>query len=137
VNHGSNAVSLTLTAYGATGTEQASRVLSLQPNQHLPRFLDELIPELPGDYEGTVTISANSPIHAMTLRTLVNRSGAFLMTAMPIIDLEAPMSNIGYFPQLVDGGNFSTEYLLLNADATNAHLRFFGLDGQPLAVPLR
>jgi hypothetical protein len=137
VNRGTSTTSVTLSAHRTNGVAQTSRTISLEPNQHVPRFLDELLPDLPGDYEGTVTVTASTPIHAVTLRTLVNRSGAFLMTAMPIINLGAPVSGSGFFPQLVDGGNFSTEYLLLNTDATTAHLQFFSLDGQPMAVPLR
>jgi hypothetical protein len=139
VNRGATAATIRLTAYRTNGSIPVpARTISLASNQHLAGFLDEVIPDLPGDFEGKVILESTAPIFMITMRTLVNQSGAFLMTAMPLIDLDqSPLSAVSYFPQLVDGGNFSTEYLLINSDPATAHLQFFGLDGQPLAVPLR
>jgi hypothetical protein len=138
-NRGPGTASIQLQTYRTDGSVPVPpKTISLGPHQHLARFLDELIPELPDDFEGKVILESTSPIFVITLRTLVNVSGAFLMTAMPVMDLDQTLSStVSYFPQLVDGGNFSTEYLLLNTDAATARLQFFNLDGQPLAVPLR
>ena len=80
-------------------------------------------------------LESTSPIYAITLRTLVNASGAFLMTTMPLVDpFQTGASQPAYFPQLVDGGSYTTEFLLLNQSTSAARLQFFNTEGQPLAV---
>jgi hypothetical protein len=139
VNRSAETATVRLTTYRANGTTAVpTKTISLASNQHLARFLDEMIPELPNDFDGKVILESTSPVFVITLRTLVNASGSFLMTAMPVIDLnESSSAATSYFPQLVDGGRFSTEFLLLNTDASTARLQFFNLEGQPLPVPLR
>ena len=128
-----------LTAYRSDGTAASpAKTISLASSGQRAAFLDELIPELPPDFEGTVMLDSTSPVYAITLRTLVNASGAFLMTTMPLIDPSQPASSqTTYFPQLVDGGNYTTEFLLLNGSAATARLQFFNTEGQPLAVSFR
>jgi len=128
-----------LTPYRSDGTAVApATTIAFASSSQRAAFIDELIPELPADFEGTVTLDSTSPVYAITLRTLVNASGAFLMTTMPLVDpTQAGISQTTYFPQLVDGGNYTTEFLLLNASASTARLQFFNSDGQPLAVSFR
>ena len=57
---------------------------------------------------------------------------------MPLVDLNQPSpSGTSYFPQLADGVNYTTEFLLLNATAASARLQFFNTAGQPLPVSVR
>jgi hypothetical protein len=139
VNRSSSAAEIKLTAYRADGTLAApSRTISLAPNEHRPRFLDELIPELAGTFDGVIVLDSTAPVHVITLRTVTNSLNAFLMTAMPVIDLnQVPPPATRYFPQLVDGGNYSTEYLILSTGGTSSSLRFFSTSGEPLLLPLR
>jgi hypothetical protein len=138
-NQSAAPASVSLTAYRANATVAApAKTISLAANEHLPRFIDELIPEIAGSFDGTVVLESTSPVYAATFRTLVNASGTFLMTAMPVIDLDQNWpSGTSYFPQIVDGGNYTTEFLLLNQDATTARLRFFDQNGAALAIPLQ
>ncbi len=139
-NRGAAAASVRLTAYRQNGTIAATRTVSLAPNEHLAQFLNEskLLPELPSGFDGAILLESTSPVYAITLRTLVNVSGAFLMTAMTVLDLDQPApATTSYFPQLVDGGNFSTEFLLLNTSAATGRLQFFDLQGLPLTLQIR
>jgi hypothetical protein len=60
-----------------------------------------------------------------------------MMTSMPVIESSTAPAAIGYFPQLVDGENFTTEYLLMNTATANARLQFFGSNNEPLSLMLR
>ncbi|MBI4472029.1 MAG: hypothetical protein HY646_05135 [Acidobacteria bacterium] len=137
VNRGNTTADVRLTAFGADGRQIAARTVSIGSNSHRAAFFDDLISELPMGFEGTVTFETANPVYVISLRTLVNASGDFLMTSMPVIDPGAPASGISYFPQLVDGGNFATEYLLVNTGPASARLQFFTTTGQPLPVALR
>ncbi len=139
VNRGPDLARVTLTLYSQDGTLAApAKTLSLGVNQHQPRFLDELIPELSSSFEGTIVLESTIPIYVASLRTLTNSSGTFLMTAMPVIDLnQVSTPGTNYFPQLVDGGNYSMEYLLLSTTSIAARLQFFNSAGEALPLPLQ
>jgi hypothetical protein len=115
-----------LTAYHADGSAAAAaKMIAIGAAGRRAAFLDELIPELNADFEGSVLIEAPSGVSIITLRTTVNASGTFLMTAMPILNLAQPLSSgTSYFPQLADGGGFITEFLLVNPASATATLRF-------------
>jgi hypothetical protein len=140
VNRSSAPASIRFTARDANGLPVTSADLTIDGGSHRPAFLDEVLPQLPRDFEGTVSFEASQPVHLITLGSLVTASGRFLMTSMPVIDLDQPAhppGSISYFPQLVDGGNFSTEYVILNPAAANARLQFFDVMGRPLPIIVR
>ena len=138
VNRGTSTASVQLTALRSDGTTVAQKTISLASSGRSAAFLDELIPELPASFDGTVLVESATPVYAITLRTLVNTSGTFLVTTMPLVDLNQPSpSGTSYFPQLADGVNYTTEFLLLNATAASARLQFFNTAGQPLPVSVR
>ena len=127
-----------ITPYRSDGSAASATSISLSANGRLAAFLDELIPDLPADFEGTVLIEAGSALSIITLRTTINTSGAFLMAAMPIVNLDQPFpTGTSYFPQLADGGGFTSEFLLLSPVAASPTVRFFSPEGQPLSIPLR
>jgi hypothetical protein len=137
-NRAATTTNIRLTAYWPDPTSVvASNTIAVTSNSHRAAFLDELLPQLPNAFEGTVMIESDSPIHVVTLQTVTNASGAFLMTGMPVIDLSQPLPSTSYFPQVVDGGNYSNEFLLFNTNPGTIRLQFFTPDGQPLALPLQ
>jgi len=139
VNRGTSTANVQLTALRSDGTTAAApKTISLASSGRTAAFLDELIPELPANFDGTVLVESGSPVYAITLRTLVNTSGTFLVTTMPLVDLNQPgPPGTSYFPQLADGVNYTTEFLLFDAAPGSAHLQFFNNAGQPLPVSLR
>lgn len=131
-----------LIAYDANGIALVSgKTLTIPANGHVAAFIDEnqFLPELPQGFQGTVLLESSIPVHVVTLRSLITSANSFIMTTMPIVDLNsgAPPSSKVYFPQLADGGNFSTELLLLSAGNGSFRLQFFGTDGQPLPVVVK
>ena len=95
----------------------------------------ELISGLPADFKGVLDIASASPFAALTLRSLVNSRGNFLLTAFPVADATQPAPNPIVFPQIADGGGYVTEFILLSPGAaSNTTLSFYGEDGTPLAI---
>ncbi len=68
-------------------------------------------------------MSAATPFAALTLRSLVNERGDFLVTTIPIADPNAPASLPIAFPQMVDGGGYVTQFIRISsAGASGAAL---------------
>jgi C-terminal processing protease CtpA/Prc len=128
---------VTLRAYGTDGSTPVgnSVVLTLKPGGHAARFVSQLIPELPRNFTGILDISSPVPFVALTVRSLTNSRGDFLMTTFPVADMIQPAPAPVVFPQIADGGGYMTEFILLSAsEPASMTLKFYGEDGKSLAV---
>jgi phosphodiesterase/alkaline phosphatase D-like protein len=127
---------VTLNAYPEDGSTPAGNGgCDLEGHGHEAKFANEFIPTLPDGFTGVLDISAPSPFVALTLRSLVNARGDFLLTTFPIADASQPAPNPLIFPQIADGGGYQTQFILISTGSgANATLNFFGDDGTPLAV---
>jgi hypothetical protein len=137
VNESDTPSEVRLRVFNADGSLVTSDIFTIAAGGHRAAFLEQLAPFLPAVFEGAVTIEASVPVHVISLRALVNADGEFLMTSMPVIDQNEPPASVSYFPQLVDGGNFTTEFLMLNPNTSAARLQFFDTSGQPLSIKLQ
>jgi C-terminal processing protease CtpA/Prc len=77
---------------------------------------------------GTFTFSSSAPVAVTALRGLTNTRGEFLITTLPVIDLNSQTgSGALMFPHFADGGGWTTEIVLLNPTenvlAGSIHLR--------------
>lgn len=137
-NPGSSATSVTLRAYQTNGSTPAGNIadpLNLDGDGHKARFVSELISGLPKNFTGVLDLSSSSPFVALTLRSLTNSRGNFLVTTFPIADATQPAPTPIVFPQIADGGGYMTEFILLSAGGpSSATLYLYGEDGKPLAV---
>jgi hypothetical protein len=94
-----------------------------------------MISGLPEGFKGVLEITASAPYVALTLRSLVNSRGDFLLTTFPIADLNEPAPEPIVFPQIADGGGYTTELILLSSGgAAQTTIRFLADDGTPLSV---
>ena len=64
---------------GNTTAGDQAATLDLPGNGHKARFVWEWIPGLPAGFRGVLDISAATPFAALTLRTLMNQRGDFLL----------------------------------------------------------
>lgn len=90
---------------------------------------------LPAGFTGVLAISSSTPFAALTLRSLTNARGDFLLTTLPIADanVEAPSPII--FPQIVDGGGYATQFILLSPRGTSStSLYYYDDTGAPLVL---
>jgi hypothetical protein len=109
--------------------------VDLNGSGHTSRFVSQLIPGLRSDFTGVLDISSLSPFVALTLRSLTNSRGNFLLTTLPIADATQPAPAPIVFPQIADGGGYITEFILLSrGGASSMTIDFYGEDGTPLAI---
>lgn len=131
-------MSISLNAFqsdGATPIGSSSGPVVLNGNGHTARFVSQLISGLPNGFTGVLDITSSSPFVALTLRSLTNTRGDFLLTTFPIADVNMPAPAPIVFPQVADGGGFRTQIILLGANgASSVSLSYFGDDGQPITI---
>ncbi|MEJ2147721.1 MAG: hypothetical protein P8020_21595, partial [Acidobacteriota bacterium] len=136
---GDSSIDVTLRAFGMDGASpagQGAASMNLTAYGHRAGFVSDLVSELPTDFRGVLDISSSSPVVAVTLRTLTNSRGDFLVTTFPIADTLQQAPSPIVFPQIANGGGYVTEFILISTTggATKATLCFFGDDGMPWAV---
>jgi sugar lactone lactonase YvrE len=105
-------------------------------------FLDQFpFTQLPSNnsspFSGSFTFTASVPVAAVALRGLTNDRGEFLITTLPVIDLNAPagQGNIT-FAHFADGGGWTTQLALVNPsdNPLTGTLQFLDQSGRPAAL---
>jgi len=127
---------LVLNAFATDGiTPAGSGALDLGGNGHVAKFDYEFIPMLSNGFTGVLDIASSSPFVALTIRSLTNARGDFLLTTFPIADFNQPAPTPILFPQIADGGGYKTQFILLSTGgAASATISFFDNQGSPLAI---
>jgi C-terminal processing protease CtpA/Prc len=137
-NPANSELNVTLMAYekdGNTPAGNAGDPLILQKSGHTARFVSQMISGLPAEFSGVLDISSSSPFIALTLQSLTNSRGDFLLTTFPIADATQPAPAPIVFPQIADGGGYLTRFVFIAAGApAGAELTFYADNGTLLAV---
>lgn len=114
--------------------------LIVPANGQITGFLDELVPG-GGEFEGTLRISAASPIAVTGLRGRYNERGDFLITTTaPANELDPPPTGEVLFPHFADNGGYTTQFVLFNpwsGTSTTGTMRFISATGAALAIQVR
>jgi len=139
VNTSGGPETFTFTAFDSDGVTPAAASAgtgTLPANGHDAEFVSALIPGgIPQGFSGVLDISSSSPFAALTIRSLTNSRGDYLMTTFPTADVTQSAPSPIVFPQVVAGGGYQTEFVLLSTSgAVTATLGFLGDDGLPLAI---
>jgi hypothetical protein len=115
--------------------------LNLPANGQKSLFLTELPGSqgLPADFKGTLRITASGPISAIGLRGRINERPEFLVsTTMPYSNLTGSETEL-YIPHFVQGGGYSTEFILMGSDArataVTGAIEFYSQQGGLLSLP--
>jgi len=110
-------ITLTLHAFDETGGNAGNgpATVNLAKNGHVGAFVRELINGLPGGFTGVADLTSSSPFVPLTLRSLTNSRGDFLLTTFPVADLTEPAPTPIVFPQIADGGGYTTEFIFISA----------------------
>jgi hypothetical protein len=104
-------------------------------NGHDAQFADQLITGLPVGFTGVLDISSTTPFAALTIRSLINERGDFLITTFPIADANRAAPSPIVFPQIADGGGYVTQFILIStSESSSTTLSFYGDDGTPLTL---
>jgi hypothetical protein len=115
--------------------------ITVAGNGHVSQFVHELFPTLSASFRGVLRISSFSSIGVVGLRGRYNERGNFLFTTTPVSN-EAGVSSTAelLFPQIVDGGGYSTQFVLFSSitdQSSSGVVRFTGKDGQALSLTVR
>jgi hypothetical protein len=129
-------VRLELTDHVGAGTGMSSTV-TIPASGHIARFLPEFsgFENIRWPFHGVLRISTTSPggIAVVGLRGRYNERDDFLITTAMPADESSPTSNAEmFFPHMVYGGGYTTEFIVYSGSAGQAStgsLRFFKHDG--------
>jgi sugar lactone lactonase YvrE len=130
---------------GSTAGLPAPVSINLPAYGHIAKFLSELFPNppLPNPFQGVVRMSTTSPsgISVVGLRTRYNELGDFLITTTPPTNEAAPSNTAAsFFPQLADGGGYTTQFILFSGRAgqtASGTMQLFTDSGGALNRPLQ
>jgi hypothetical protein len=125
----------------ANGVNSQTSSLTLGAHAQLAAFLDESPYNGTSPMNGTFTFTSDVPVSAIAIRGLTNERSEFIITTLPVADLDQTTPAIVFFPHFANGGGWSTQFVLVNSsDATiTGTLRFFeqgntGATANPLSV---
>ena len=121
------------------GTESGmSTSLTIPPGGQTAHFMQELISGIPYPFHGVIQITSNTPIAVVGLRGDYNARKDFLITTAMPTDANAPApSGVMIFPHLVDGGGYTTEFVIYSGtpgQGGSGILHFFAQSGQTMSL---
>jgi hypothetical protein len=126
---------ITINAYqkdGVTAAGTNKPPIPLPANGYTAGFVDGFVTGLPAGFTGVLDISSLAPFAALTLRSLDNERGDFLMTTFPVVDVNVVAPSPIVFPQVADGGGYVTEIILISgSQPASTTIRFYDENGVP------
>jgi hypothetical protein len=142
VNTGPAAADLVLDLFRLDGTYTGlSTTIRLQTQAQISKFLHELFPSLTAPFQGILRVTTTGTISLVGLRGRYNTNRDFLLTSTPPLDEAAAISSRTlFFPHIVDSGNYSTQFVILNRRSSGtvlSLLQFTTSGGRPLGLELR
>src|SRR5438477_211326 len=140
-NPNSTPVTISFNFTDQNGNDFGQSNFTLAANAQIARFLSDAPFRAPS-FAGTFTFNASAPVGVISLRTLVNTRGEFLIFTQTVTPMPDTFSTsavlMGHF---ADGGGWATEVNLVNTtDGTiTGNVQFFGegsptLPGTPLIL---
>ncbi len=135
-NPGGSMITLQLRGLQLDGvTEAGQGTLDVPGGGHRALFAGQLIAGLPADFVGVMELTSDQPFVPLTLRTLTNQRGDFLITTFPVADLQTTAPSPMIFPQAAGGGGIISQFIFLSSgQAASLSLNYFGDDGHPLPL---
>ncbi len=119
---------------GTTGVGTSRGSIQLMAGGHVAKFANEFISGLPDGFTGILDVSSSVAFAVLTLRSLINERGDFLMTTFPVATADRVAPSSVSFPQIADGGGYVTKFVMLSAGrASSVTLSFYDEDGTPVA----
>jgi len=120
-----------------------SGVVSVPANGQVALYLNQVsaFSALPASFQGVLRISGPAGISVVGLRSRYNERGEYLVTTTPpVSESDAAPATELLFPHIVEGGGYTTQFVLFSSGAGAAPsgtLRFLTQGGQPLKLNIR
>lgn len=139
-------VSFDLTNLDGTSTGLHGEI-DIPAGGQIARFVTQIpgFEELAVPFQGVLHLSAPTDVSVIGLRGRYNVRSDFLMTTVPAVNQNDDYFNLSLrysefiFPHFVDGGGFTTQFVLFSgwtSGAVNGTLDFFTQDGKPFPLEL-
>jgi hypothetical protein len=112
-----------------SGMDFGQGSMTLAANSQIAQFLNQPPFNASVGLRGTFTFQSSVPIAAIVLRGFTNERSEFLMTTLPVADLNGALQNQPIlFPQYADGGGWTTQIILVNPTefTMNGTMKFSG-----------
>jgi hypothetical protein len=119
------------------GVTTQSGVITLPPNSQIARFMNELPFGLHTPVQGTFVFSASAPVSIIALRGNTNTRGDFLVTTLPVVDVNAPVSTTpGYVAHFAVNNGWKTDLILVcpGSSPCNGTVSMRDAAGNPVTV---
>ena len=115
--------------------------MTLPANGQAAKFLGEILPQVAQPVKGILRITTSGTSAAVAgLRARYNERGDFLITTTaPAAESASPTPSELVFPEIVDGGGYTTQFILFNESTSgsmNGDVRFIRQDGNSLGLNL-
>jgi hypothetical protein len=138
-NSTASATNVTFELFNLDGTLAASQTQPLGASAVYVKFLGQIFSGLPQPFKGVLRISTTStPIAVVGLRGRTNERIEFLITTTPpTLESDPPSSAEQLFPQVVNGGGYTTQFIVFSGTAgqsTSGNLRFIKADASSFSL---
>jgi hypothetical protein len=107
-------------------------------NTQIAKFLNDWPFNSPA-VVGILTFTASEPVAVTTLRGFTNERGDFLVSTLPVLDINFQESTSSvYLPHFAVGGGWTTELILMNTrgEPVSGTVNFNSATGDPISVPV-
>lgn len=146
-NPGSGDAVVTMTLRRASGSVTSSKTITVAARQQVARFISELfadVPEVPRDFDGTLTLTSNTPVAILALRFSGTSFSTIPITSLsPSVELPEVTPGTGgtngvLLPQFAADGLWASEIVVVNKSTAPLTVRIdlFKQDGTPLVTTL-
>lgn len=123
------------------GNPITSNTVTIPASGQTSAFLRQMFSSIPNQLQGVLRISSASKITVVGLRMRVNDRNELLFTTTPPVDEGAPApSGPRFFPQVADGGGFTTQFILFGSQpgqSTSGSLFMYSQAGQVVTGTIR
>ena len=133
-NPNSDPAVLSFTFTDESGRDVYSNSATIDPNSQIAAFLDESPFSGPAAFLGSFTFTSSKPVSVVAVRGAYNERSEFLMTTLPVVDLNS-VGSTAVFPYFADGAGWTTTILLVNptSNAISGLLQFADKSGNPIS----
>jgi len=150
-NPGSGDAVVTMTLRRANGSVTSSKTITIPTRQQISRFMDELfadVPEVPRDFDGTLTVTSNTPVAILALRFRGTHFSTIPITSLsPFVEVPELIAlpnwppgtrNSVLLPQFAAQSLWASEIIVMNNSPVPLTVRIdlFKQDGTPLVTTL-
>lgn len=146
-NPGTTDAVITMTLRRADGSITSEKSIEVPARQQVARFISDFfadVPEVPRDFDGTLTLTSDTPVAIVALRFTGTKFSSIPITSLspsvelPVMTEGTGGSNAVLLPQFVADGRWATEIVVLNNSTLPLRVRIdlFKGDGTPLVTTL-